>query len=141
MRSFWTALNLLLCSSIALASFRYLLGVGPVAPIVAHNSFGSPWLVLHVAGAATALLLSPLQLIGSLRRRWPAFHRWLGRVYVVGCCVAGVAGLPLAFGSTAGGVARVPNLLIAELLLRHGRRRAASRSHPLLTATLRARTA
>jgi len=104
-RRFWTALNLLLCSAIALVSFRYLLGVGPVPPLIFDNLFKAPWLVVHVAGAATALLVSPLQLIPSLRRGRPALHRWLGRVYVVGCTVGGIAGLPLAFGSAAGPIA------------------------------------
>jgi hypothetical protein len=60
---------------------------------------------VHVAGAATALLVSQLQLIPKLRRGMAAFHRWLGRLYVVGCTVGGIAGLPLALGSAAGPVA------------------------------------
>jgi hypothetical protein len=60
---------------------------------------------VHVAGAATALLVSPLQLIPALRRGRPRLHRWLGRIYVVGCTVGGLAGLPLAFGSAAGPIA------------------------------------
>jgi hypothetical protein len=104
-RRFWAALNLLLCSAVALVSFRYLLGVGPVPPLIFDNLFKNPWLVVHVAGAATALLVSPLQLIHSIRQRRPALHRWLGRLYVVGCTVGGIAGLPLAFGSAAGPIA------------------------------------
>jgi uncharacterized membrane protein len=104
-RLFWSGLNLLLCSAIALVSFRYLFGVGPVPPLIFDNLFKQPWLVVHVAGAATALLISPLQLMPAVRRGRPALHRWLGRVYVVGCTVGGIAGLPLAFGSAAGPVA------------------------------------
>jgi hypothetical protein len=104
-RLFWTGLNLLLCSAIALVSFRYLFGVGPVPPLIFDNLFKQPWLVVHVAGAATALLISPLQLMPAIRRGRPALHRWLGRLYVVGCTVGGMAGLPLAFGSAAGPVA------------------------------------
>lgn len=102
---FWSGLNLLLCSAIALVSFRYLFGVGPVPPLIFDNLFKQPWLVVHVAGAATALLISPLQLIPAIRRERPTLHRWLGRLYVVGCTVGGIAGLPLAFGSAAGPVA------------------------------------
>ena len=104
-RSFWTVVNVLLCSVIALVSFRYLFGVGPVPPLIFDNAFKNPWLVVHVAGAATALLISPLQLIPAIRQRRPALHRWLGRLYVIGCTVGGVAGVPLAIGSAAGGVA------------------------------------
>jgi hypothetical protein len=102
---FWTVVNLLLCGGVALVSFRYLLGVGPVPELIAQNLFKPFWLVAHVAGAATALLVSPLQLMGALRRGAPRLHRWLGRVYVVGCTLGGVAGLPLALGSAAGPVA------------------------------------
>ena len=102
---FGTGLNLLLCSAIALVSYRYLFGVGPVPPLIALNSFKTVWLVVHVAGAATALLVSPLQLIPRIRRGMPALHRWLGRIYVLSCTVGGIAGVPLAFGSAAGPIA------------------------------------
>jgi hypothetical protein len=44
----------------------------------------------HLGTGAIILILGPVQLIASVRKRWPAVHRWLGRIYV---CVAGVAGL------------------------------------------------
>lgn len=117
-RNFATGLNVVLCSLIALVSFRYLFGVGPVPPLIVDNLFKNPWLVIHVAGAATALLVSPLQLIPALRRRRPELHRWLGRVYVVGCTIGGVAGVPLALGSAAGAVATAGfgSLAVAWLL-------------------------
>lgn len=98
-------LNVVSCALVALVSFRYLFGLGPVPPSIAQNAFADPWLVLHVAGAATALLLSPLQLFPQLRSRAPRWHRWLGRIYVLGCTVGGVSGAVLAWGSTAGPVA------------------------------------
>jgi hypothetical protein len=90
---------------VALFSYRYLPRLGPLAPNVVANAFANPWLDLHVAGAATALLTVPFQLLSGLRRRWPKAHRWTGRVYVVGCLVGGVGGFYLALGSTAGPVA------------------------------------
>lgn len=102
---FGLGLNIVLCSAVAIFSFRYLLGVGPVPPLIADNLLRHPWLVTHVAGAATALLVVPLQLLPAVRKRWPAVHRWLGRLYVVSCTVGGVAGALLAFGSAAGPVA------------------------------------
>jgi len=94
-----------LCSIVAVVSYRYVIGVGPVPPIIFGNALKSPWLVIHAAGAATALLISPVQLVASVRRRFPSIHRWLGRLYVVGCTVGGIAGIPLALGSSAGWVA------------------------------------
>ncbi|MGA2950983.1 MAG: DUF2306 domain-containing protein [Caulobacteraceae bacterium] len=90
---------------LALFSYRYLPRLGPLAPNVMGNAFANPWLDLHVAGAATALITVPFQLLAGVRRRWPQAHRWTGRVYVVGCLTGGVGGLVMAFGSTSGPVA------------------------------------
>jgi hypothetical protein len=90
---------------IALFSYRYLPRLGLLAPNVMGNAFANPWLDLHVAGAATALLTVPFQLLTGLRRRWPRAHRWTGRAYVVGCLVGGVGGFFLALGSTSGPIA------------------------------------
>ena len=59
----------------------------------------------HFATGAVILLLGPIQLIGQVRRRWPAVHRWLGRVYVFTAGVAGAGGLVfIASKGTIGGV-------------------------------------
>jgi uncharacterized membrane protein len=71
------------------------------------NSFRVPWLALHAAAAATALLVGPLQFRSKLRARWPKLHRVLGRVYVTGCLVGGATALLLAVGMTTGPVAGV----------------------------------
>ena len=91
--------------AIALFSYRYLLGVGPLAPNVVTNAFASPWLWIHVAGACTALLVGSFQFILRIRSRFPTWHRWAGWVYAVGCIVGGFAGLLLALGSTSGPIA------------------------------------
>ncbi len=59
----------------------------------------------HLATGAIILLLGPVQLIGSLRRRWPAVHRWIGRIYVFTAAVAGVGGLAFVIskGTIGGG--------------------------------------
>lgn len=98
-------LMLLLSAAVALFSCRYLLGVGLLAPNVLANAFARPWLTVHVAGAATALLIGAVQFVGPLRRRLPAIHRWSGRLYAVACLVGGAGGLMLAAGSTAGPIA------------------------------------
>jgi hypothetical protein len=100
----WGAM-LLLSAAVALFSYRYLMGGPALAPNVMANVFAKPWLVVHVAGAASALLVGALQFAGPLRRRWPAVHRWMGRIYAVACLVGGLGGLMLAAGSTAGPVA------------------------------------
>lgn len=105
-RSLWT-LYALLSAAVAIFSYRYLPRIGPLGPEILANLFARPWLDVHVAGAATALLVGPLQFLPWVRRRFPAVHRILGRVYVVGCLAGGVGGLVMAFGSTAGPIATV----------------------------------
>jgi hypothetical protein len=92
----------LLCAFVALVSYRYFLGVEDVPPVIATNSFRNPWLMIHVAGAATALLIGPLQFSNRLRARFREVHHWIGRTYVVSCLVGGVAGFVLALGASTG---------------------------------------
>jgi hypothetical protein len=95
----------LLCAGLALFSYRYLVAIGPRSPQILANLFARPWLDLHIAGAATALLVGPLNLLGAIRRRAPGAHRWIGRAYVVACLVGGAGGFIIAFGSFAGPIA------------------------------------
>jgi uncharacterized membrane protein len=113
----WWGLAGLLSLLVAVFSYRYLASVGPLAPNVMANPFAKPWLIVHVTGAATALLIGSVQFIEPLRRRVPAVHRWTGRVYAVACLVGGVGGLMLSFGSTAGPVAAAGFGLLAVLWL------------------------
>ncbi|MEI9851112.1 MAG: DUF2306 domain-containing protein [Sphingomonas sp.] len=58
----------------------------------------------HFVTGGILLLLGPVQLIGAIRRRVPALHRWLGRLYVLAAAVAGLGGLVfiLAKGTIGG---------------------------------------
>jgi uncharacterized membrane protein len=98
----WWMLAALPCLLVAVFSMRYLVAMGPFPPNIVANAFASPWLPIHVAGAASALLVGPFQFLPGLRQRRQQVHRWLGRTYVVGCTVGGIAGIPLALGATAG---------------------------------------
>lgn len=101
-RVFWL-LAAALCVGIAGYSARYLLHPPTTPEQALGNPLGAPWLVIHVAGAVTALLLGSLQFLPVLRRA--GAHRWIGRTYVLGCLVGGVAGLILALGCKAGPIA------------------------------------
>lgn len=104
-RRFLWSVNALLCLTIGLVSYRYLVAAGPVPELIGRNTFKLPWLVVHAGAAATALLIGPLQLLPALRQRARRAHRYLGRVYVVGCLLGSVSGLVLAAGSAAGPIA------------------------------------
>ena len=105
-RGLWV-LVAVLSAGVAVFSYRYLPRLGLLAPGVVQNLFHKPWLDIHVAAAATALLVGPLQFLPRLRARRRGLHRWLGRTYVAGCLAGGVAGLVMAFGTTAGPIAGV----------------------------------
>lgn len=58
----------------------------------------------HFAAGGIILVLGCIQLIGAIRTRFPALHRWLGRVYVVASLCAGIGGLTfIAVKGTVGG--------------------------------------
>jgi uncharacterized membrane protein len=99
------AVAALLSVAVALFSLRYLAWTGPLPETVIENPFAMPWLPIHAAAAATALLVGAFQLLPRVRARLPRLHRWNGRLYVLACAIGGVTGLVLALGSTAGPVA------------------------------------
>lgn len=113
-RALW-GVAALLSIGVALVSSRYLTSGAFPAPNVIANPFADPWLVGHVGGAATALLIGAFQFLPRVRARMPAVHRWLGRIYVLGCTIGSIAGLILALGSTAGPVATAGFGLLALL--------------------------
>lgn len=99
------AFGALLSVLVALVSYRYVAGVGLMAPNVMANRFVQPWLVLHAGGASTALLIGAFQFLPRVRASGSWLHRWLGRTYAAGCLIGGVSGLALAAGTSAGPVA------------------------------------
>jgi hypothetical protein len=49
--------------------------------------------VMHVVSAAILMLAGALQLVPQVRSRFPVFHRWNGRVYMLTALLLSVAGL------------------------------------------------
>lgn len=69
-----------------------------------HSLAATTAIGLHFAAGTVLLLLGPLQLIGAVRARAPAFHRWVGRLYVLSALLAGLGGLAfIAVQGTIGG--------------------------------------
>ncbi|HEY0197895.1 MAG TPA: DUF2306 domain-containing protein [Rhodanobacter sp.] len=59
---------------------------------------------VHFAAGGAILALGFIQLLGAVRARVPALHRWLGRIYVTAGALAGIGGLLfIAFTGTNGG--------------------------------------
>lgn len=102
----WRAIVVLLTIEVVIVSaLRYFTASQPAPPPVVANAFAKPFLIIHVIGGVTVLLVAPLQFARRLRTRWPAFHRITGRIYVVACAIGAPAGFMLALGTTAGPVA------------------------------------
>jgi hypothetical protein len=71
----------------------------------AQTPAASAGIGLHFVAGALLLLLGPVQLIGGIRARAPAVHRWIGRVYAAAAFLAGVGGLAfIAMKGAVGGV-------------------------------------
>lgn len=72
----------------------------------AANPLSTVAIGLHFAAGGVLLLLGPVQLIGGIRRRHPALHRGLGRLYLLCAGLAGIGGLCfiLAKGTVGGPV-------------------------------------
>jgi uncharacterized membrane protein len=117
-RAGWAAIAVL-AVAIALLTSRYLTLDPDVflkqqkAVFLAHQGA----LFLHVAGAVVALLLGPVQFVGRLRRRFPAVHRFTGRLYLAAAVTAGVGGLLLAPTTYTGPVAALGFAVLAMLML------------------------
>lgn len=64
---------------------------------VPGDTLGNLQLLLHVCLAAAVTLAGALQLLPALRRRWPAVHRWNGRLFLGAAALATLSGFYLTF--------------------------------------------
>lgn len=93
-------------------SLRYAWPGQPLAADLGSLAAHPGWFVVHAVSASVALMIGPLQFVASLRARWPALHRWLGRSAVAAIVVAWLASVPLALPAETGGVASAGFLLL-----------------------------
>lgn len=59
------------------------------------DASGNTALAIHLALALAITLSGPLQLVPAVRRHFPRFHRWNGRIYMVAAYAISLAGLLL----------------------------------------------
>jgi uncharacterized membrane protein len=112
-------LLMLSATAIALLSLRFLLPNPPnVGPEIAINFNANKTIFLgHVVGSLIALLVGPWQFLSSIRNKWPALHRTIGKIYIAGVAVGGVSGFVVAWTSVAGPIATAGFALLAVLWL------------------------
>jgi hypothetical protein len=65
--------------------------------------------------APLALLFGALQFLPKLRARYPKAHRYIGRIYVAACVIAGVGGLATTPHASGGPIAGLGFAILAAL--------------------------
>lgn len=101
-KSLWTLMTVL---SLLIAAYAVLLLVVPAMqpPLFKERLAAYPVMVIvHLVASTVAMVFGPFQLNTRLRTRFTALHRWMGRSYVAGVMIGGVAGLGLATVSQGG---------------------------------------
>ncbi|MGM1061760.1 DUF2306 domain-containing protein [Saccharothrix sp. Mg75] len=87
-------------------------------PVPERHAWYYPALAVHVVFGSVAILTCVFQVWPAFRRRYPAWHRRLGRTYVfAGVLPAGVLALAIGAVTPFGPVNRVGNVLQAVLWL------------------------
>jgi len=100
----WALLSLS-ALAVGLFSLRYALPGMPFPSDLPSLQLSRQAFIVHAVSASLALMLGPLQLVASLRSRFPVLHRWTGRCYVLAIAVAWLSSLPLAVHAMTGAVA------------------------------------
>jgi uncharacterized membrane protein len=80
-------------------------GVGPPSADSMNEGYARfPVLTqLHIIPGALFMILGPLQFVRRIRTRYPAFHRWSGRVFAASSLVIGVTALVMGAIMPIGG--------------------------------------
>lgn len=86
--------------------------------LVAGDHVGNFAIGVHLLSAVVVILAGALQLLPQVRARFPVFHRWNGRVYMLTAIALSIAGLYMMFarGSIGDGAQRVGSTLNAVLI-------------------------
>ena len=89
--------GLLLLSFIPISAGAFRLtqlsGGAQITPANARFFASPPPVIVHIVSASLFAILGAFQFANSLRRRWPAWHRWAGRLLVVCGLLVGFSGL------------------------------------------------
>jgi Predicted membrane protein (DUF2306) len=102
-RRLWISL-VILCVIGAAAATRRIVALGSASPagtsefagLDAHFAHKARRTLLHIVPSLLFVLLVPLQFVRSLRRRYPRFHRWTGRLIMGLGVVMGISALWLS---------------------------------------------
>jgi hypothetical protein len=87
--------------------------------LVPGDSMGNLAVAIHLTSAVIIILAGMLQLIPQIRARFPVFHRWNGRLYVVTAFSISIAGLYMMWvrGSVGDVLQHLGNSVMAVLIM------------------------
>ncbi len=69
-----------------------------ITGFVAGDTTGNLFFAVHVLMAAVITFGGLVQLVPAIRTRWPALHRWNGRLYLVSALTLALGGLWMTWG-------------------------------------------
>ncbi|PRC94114.1 putative membrane protein (DUF2306) [Solimicrobium silvestre] len=119
-KSLWS-LMLLLAVGVAAYTIHLLFWSTHVPPFLRERlASHAPSLYFHLLGGSAAIVLGALQMNMRLRKKFTAFHRWTGRVYLLAVLMSGTAGLEMSVVATGGWVAKSGFATMALLWLATG---------------------
>jgi uncharacterized membrane protein len=98
-RALWAAAIVLVVFFVAHAALRFLVFTEASYRNLWPNRY---WLLPHFIGGALALLAGLAQFWAGLRRRRPAVHRWVGRLYLAGVAIGATSAYVLSFRAVLG---------------------------------------
>ena len=86
--------------------------------LVAGDRMGNLAIGVHLLSAVVVILAGALQLVPQVRSRFPVFHRWNGRAYMLTAVALSVAGMYMLFfrGSIGDGAQKAGSTLNALLI-------------------------
>ena len=111
-RLIWTLVILLVLIGVAAATRRAVAltspgasgaGKNPAAALDANFVPHRTITFIHIVPGALFMILGPLQFVVRLRNRWPRFHRWSGRLFMVLSLIVGLSALAMSFTTSIGG--------------------------------------
>ncbi|MFK7932048.1 MAG: DUF2306 domain-containing protein [Saprospiraceae bacterium] len=87
--------------------------------LIEGDLWGNIALIVHLILAAVITFGGPLQFVAPLRKRFPIFHRWNGRLYVVTAILISLAGLYMIFarGVIGGKIMAAGNVINASMII------------------------
>lgn len=74
------------------------------------------WFTTHIIGATFSLFLGPIQFWKSVRKKYIRYHRFAGKLYIIGSLIAGIASLRLSLINDCIGC-RYPLFILSILFL------------------------